>query len=166
MIKSIKDYLYLSGFIPNEWVDRPKSFSKKIEIYDSHIGGYLEYLIEYKRFKKWTCYVNGTESNIENVIDEFDIKRIENLRFIYLIRAENSDTYKIGRTKYLSQRSKDFSVNLPFKTKLISWYIGDKNEETKFHEYFKEKRINGEWFILDSKDVFVFNSFYLKMINK
>jgi hypothetical protein len=72
---------------------------------------------------------------------------------IYLIKSEHG--YKIGKTKNLSQRLSTFGLKLPFPIKLIHALRSNDISrcEWHFHDYFKRKRINGEWFRLTDEDV-------------
>jgi Meiotically up-regulated gene 113 len=74
--------------------------------------------------------------------------------FVYLIQSQ-SGAYKIGRTKNPNDRLKTFNVKLPFEVEFIC-LIETANMhalEAELHEQFSDKRVNGEWFNLNSDDV-------------
>ena len=80
---------------------------------------------------------------------------------VYLISSEvgNKILYKIGRTKrkvyerindFRTGNASDFNILYEFKSK---W--GTKVERD-LHKYFKEKKVNGEWFELTLEDLYLF----------
>ncbi|MCR6096897.1 GIY-YIG nuclease family protein [Salipaludibacillus agaradhaerens] len=75
--------------------------------------------------------------------------------YVYLIKEFHSNTYKIGKAVNVENRLKIFNVKLPFKWELIHT-IKCKDyhrAETKAHNIFSTKRVNGEWFDLSDGDV-------------
>jgi hypothetical protein len=76
--------------------------------------------------------------------------------YVYLIRSEHG--YKIGKTKNLNQRLSTFGLKLPFPIELV--HALRSNDITRcewhFHDRFKRKRINGEWFRLTEEDIVFF----------
>lgn len=74
--------------------------------------------------------------------------------YIYLIQSPTGH-YKIGRTKDLHNRLKTFGVQLPFEVEFICVIETDDmyGLERRLHEHFAAKRVNGEWFALDTADV-------------
>jgi|SRR5581483_10697493 len=75
--------------------------------------------------------------------------------YIYLLEAEETGSYKIGRAKDLDNRIKTFEVKLPFETELRhSIKVQDMAcAELALHKKFAGRRINGEWFKLTPEDV-------------
>lgn len=166
-IKLSTEFFYLCGFLPKEYSSKCKDFLYIKEVYDSELQGMIKHKIRVFKDKKWICELNGVvQDNIDKIFEEFNIKKIRDLRFIYLLRAENSHTYKIGRTSYLNFRSKDFKVTLPFNTELVSWFIAKKFTENSLHKFYFLKRINGEWFNLNANDLVYFNSIRNEQKNK
>jgi hypothetical protein len=74
--------------------------------------------------------------------------------FIYLVRAHTGE-HKIGHSVNPGSRIKTFSVQPPFEYKLIHTFFADdmKRAEVALHEKFSNKRIKGEWFLLNSNDI-------------
>lgn len=74
---------------------------------------------------------------------------------MYLIRAVGTGEYKIGMTKNPRDRMETFNVKLPFKIDYVHLIKAqDRFEaEKRLHVQFARKRINGEWFRLDDRDV-------------
>lgn len=83
------------------------------------------------------------------------------LTYIYLIVDENSGLTKIGRSIDPKFREKTLRSEEP-NCKII-WIsdLVEKKQEKVIHNYFKEKRIRGEWFSLTDFDVkFIKENYY------
>lgn len=82
--------------------------------------------------------------------------------YVYLIGSPIFGWYKIGKSITPEVRVTDIGVLLPFKLHVIGvWGAANHHEmERALHEIHKEKRINGEWFEFDKKEVYekVFNA--------
>lgn len=77
---------------------------------------------------------------------------------VYLYKGENY--YKIGRSNNAERRDREIKLQLPFKVNLIHT-IKTSNPakiEKYWHNYFKSKRLNGEWFQLTNSDVALFKA--------
>lgn len=69
---------------------------------------------------------------------------------IYFIEAVGTGMVKIGFTHRSAEtRIKAFATHTPFEIKLLATCPGTKCEEKTFHKMFSEKRVRGEWFLLD-----------------
>lgn len=68
----------------------------------------------------------------------------------YVMYDELSDLYKIGASKNIEFREQTLSSQIP-KIKTILYL--DSNKEKMLHNLFKDKRVRGEWFKLDSDDI-------------
>ena len=77
---------------------------------------------------------------------------------VYLYKAESY--YKIGRTINVERRDREIKLQLPFKAELIHVIetSDPKRTEKYWHDFFKSKRQNGEWFCLLESDVRLFKS--------
>lgn len=87
---------------------------------------------------------------------------------VYVIRIQNTNKYKIGITKNLKRRIKQFSTGNPENIK-IDYFIATeryKTLETELHEKFKTHRISGEWFEFDEVELFKLESELAIMIEK
>lgn len=75
--------------------------------------------------------------------------------FVYLIQQVNGQHFKIGKSKDPDKRMSLFEVKLPFPIERIcAIETDDMNElERELHETFANKRVDGEWFALDTEDV-------------
>lgn len=74
--------------------------------------------------------------------------------YVYLVQSPTG-SYKIGRTKDPDNRMKTFSVKLPFEVDYVCVIeTGDMYAlERNLHQQYATKRVNGEWFMLDTTDV-------------
>jgi predicted GIY-YIG superfamily endonuclease len=74
--------------------------------------------------------------------------------YVYLIQS-STGAYKIGRSKDPNYRIKTFGVLLPFEVEYVT-LIPTNNMyslERAMHSAYASKRLNGEWFALDDRDV-------------
>lgn len=74
--------------------------------------------------------------------------------FVYLLRADNG-IYKIGCTKRPDARIKQLGIQLPYELEVICLLPAQDMRllESKLHERFNERRVNGEWFQLTESDI-------------
>lgn len=75
--------------------------------------------------------------------------------FVYLIQQVNGQHYKIGKSITPDKRMSLFEVKLPFPIERICTIETDDMSglERELHETFANKRVDGEWFALDTEDV-------------
>ena len=66
---------------------------------------------------------------------------------VYLVRAEETNLYKIGYTNgKVKDRVKSMQTGCPHKLSVIIKVHGDIDKERFLHETFSEHRKQGEWF--------------------
>ncbi|MFH2049461.1 MAG: GIY-YIG nuclease family protein [bacterium] len=94
---------------------------------------------------------NQNENDNDNVINSEQI-----IGYVYLLRSEKF--YKIGRTTSLERREYELKIQLPEKPTKIHHIKTDDpvGIEKYWHERFKDRRKNGEWFELTKDDVTAF----------
>ena len=98
-----------------------------------------------------------TSQELEN---SCDVLYNNSMGFCYIIQSEYG--HKIGQTKSLYSRSKTFNVKLPFKWVFVKLFVltDYKRMEIMAHQLLEDKRLNGEWFDLNSKDIELIESLY------
>lgn len=76
------------------------------------------------------------------------------MKFIYLIKCEDSDNYKIGFSSNPEKRLKELQVGHPFKLNIISTYdsIYYNEIENSLHNKYGYTKKTGEWFTLSLED--------------
>ena len=71
---------------------------------------------------------------------------------IYLIKAENTDLYKIGYTDSgVKSRVKALQTGSPHILSVVEWCSGSIKHEQHLHEVFEDNRTHGEWFEFDEE---------------
>lgn len=69
--------------------------------------------------------------------------------YTYIIKMEETNLYKIGKTKNLSARHKQLRVGNPFFPDTFDYLDG--NYESFLHKVFSDFRYKGEWFDIPLK---------------
>jgi len=80
-------------------------------------------------------------------------KKIKKPGYIYLLKS--GGLHKIGRAGNFNQRLKFYKTENPFKTEVITqFYVEDSVKTERFLlDAFKNKKVKGEWFNLNDKDI-------------
>lgn len=73
--------------------------------------------------------------------------------YIYVIKSQYG--YKIGKSRNLQDRTRLFSVKLPFpiSVEMSGWSASYSSKERELHRRFAHKRLEGEWFDLSIEDL-------------
>jgi len=89
-------------------------------------------------------------NEIENL---FDSNKKDNVGEVYLIKSDKF--YRIGRSIDTIRRGREISIQLPETTIMIHKIKTDdpSGVESYWHRRFKDKRMRGDWFNLNSEDV-------------
>jgi hypothetical protein len=109
-------------------------------------------------------FLNATKPDVDIYIDtvmhtphETSIQkkkqRVPKKGYVYLLKAENG--CKIGMSVNPKKRIETLGVKLPFPIDTICTIKTDDmtSLELELHQHFADKRINGEWFNLDTEDI-------------
>jgi predicted GIY-YIG superfamily endonuclease len=79
------------------------------------------------------------------------------MSYIYLIKCEVDETilYKIGFSKNVNQRLKELKTGNPNSLEIVAKFQTKHNRkvESAFHNHYKHKNVNGEWFELLPEEV-------------
>jgi len=93
----------------------------------------------------------------KRLIEDLDLLICKNSKgYVYFVMEFGNQTIKIGKADNPYQRIlKGFGVKIPYRLELLYLLRSDNPLMTErlFHEYFKSKRVNGEWFNLKPEDV-------------
>jgi hypothetical protein len=103
-------------------------------------------------------YQGMSDHEIERYIEYAKNRKTSNSRgrdkngYVYLIKSYD-DFFKIGQA--INPRTRLAGFQMPYKPKIIHTIpVTDMDwSERYLHRKFAHKRVDGEWFVLDSKDV-------------
>jgi len=72
---------------------------------------------------------------------------------VYVLKSKYG--YKVGRTNNIPARMRAFGVLLPFiyTIELCAWFDDAVVAERRYHDLFRDKRLQGEWFELEEQDI-------------
>lgn len=102
-----------------------------------------------KRMRIAKQYEKASKVGSYKYKDIFSANGIDKQQYLYVIRPENSNKVKIGISKNPAKRlnalqtanAEKLYISQVLKTNDLA-----VNEESRLHRYFKERRLNGEWF--------------------
>lgn len=118
-----------------------------------------------KQLKAW-CESHGHSPDVvaicqslplpEPPAEPVRVRREEALGSVYLLKSGRY--YKIGRTNAVGRRERELSIQLPEKARLVHDITTDDPSgiEAYWHNRFRERRKNGEWFELTADDIGAF----------
>jgi len=75
-----------------------------------------------------------------------DVTKEYSLPVVYLVHAEGTDLYKIGKAVDVGKRIADLQTSSPHKLRVLAVVKGTK--EKSLHARYKQFRQHGEWFCL------------------
>ena len=105
-------------------------------------------------FYEWFCsYMERKRTEEQKAIEINQFSQRNYPGYIYVIKSNN--LFKIGRTKNIKERIKDYKTQNPFEIEVIfKKKVNDYvKAENKLLEKFKNKKKKGEWFELTEKDI-------------
>lgn len=98
--------------------------------------------------------------NVYHYINAETIDDVMQYGYMYIIKNNDTNLYKIGTTFLVRNRFKQLQTQTGCQLELIFLFafenLYDENckiAESYFHKYFKDKRKNGEWFDLSARDL-------------
>lgn len=116
--------------------------------------------------------VDLTETGLESVageigkpIEEHGVFKIAKpsrrprVGYVYLVWSQHG--FKIGKSVNVKQRTKLFSVKLPFDIRVEHYakFSDYTQAEQTLHQHFHSQRLDGEWFELSAADISLIKSF-------
>jgi hypothetical protein len=75
------------------------------------------------------------------------------LRFVYLMRRASDQAVKIGTSRSPENRRPDVAYECGCEVTLLGAVPGGYTVESYLHEFYADKRLDGEWFALAADDV-------------
>ena len=114
----------------------------------------LEYSRKNIKYQAGTIILQSGIDAIKSIENKTEINS-EN-GYVYLIKF--GDEYKIGSSNDVERRFREIKTQMPYEGKIIHTInTGDPDGiELYWHNYFKDKRLKGEWFKLSLKDISYF----------
>jgi hypothetical protein len=119
-------------------------------------------LLEFCRNREeYQCLVPLCESYAPRVQQETQPQAGDDtttMGYVYLIKMNGHKYYKIGMTNCVGRRAYELDLQLPEHTELVHVIATDDPAgiEAYWHNRFKDKNTNGEWFALDAADIAAF----------
>ena len=81
-------------------------------------------------------------------VNRENFKLPHNRNYVYIIKAEHGNFYKIGRSQDPNSRLHDLQTSNYSKLELVAVFncLDSNRLESEAHKLFKEKKMRGEWF--------------------
>ncbi len=142
-LKANSDSTFPSHNVFNR-IGKKSALAKKVMLYCQEKDGYND-IIEICKPIAETSQSNPSTSD-ENLI----------IGFVYLLKSGRF--YKIGRTNAIGRREYELGIQLPDKATTVHSIKTDDpvGIESYWHERFRDRRRNGEWFELTNEDITAF----------
>ena len=168
MISKIAEFARMIGHIPT----KPESKMRKLEDNEfpnittirRRLGTKAEMIAKIKDF----CIAKGGWEDVLSYCEKA-IAKLPNTKLtdtgndtyqgtghVYMLKHDK--VHKIGRSTDASRRHKDIRVQMPYKTEEVHVIETDDTVgiEAYWHNRFKDKRLEGEWFKLSAADIRAF----------
>ncbi|WP_066061426.1 GIY-YIG nuclease family protein [Neobacillus soli] len=123
---------------------------------DEEIYNIIQYLNQLLHIQKHHLTKNEREQKAA-ILNNYNLY-IQKLGYgyVYFVKENTKGAIKIGKAKDPYDRIVNgFGVKIPFELEVVylikTW--NDTKLESAFHDIFKNKRVNGEWFSLNEEDI-------------
>lgn len=90
----------------------------------------------------------------EGIAEPREVLRNDRSGFVYVLHSNG--LYKIGHSKYVDKRIEQISPVMPYPVELVIAFAADDRYalEGELHQRYASKRLRGEWFALNSQDLY------------
>ena len=142
---------------------------KKFRLYRSDNGQFnkdMDDLIAAGFIKKVYSGASQRKKNIYRICNDWvNGKSVEKPSSGYVYLVKMGEHYKIGISKQPSLRLKEFTLlPYPLEKICIKKVNNYKNCEEELHKIFAKKRVRGEWFSLEEKDIAFIKDYLQKRV--
>lgn len=72
---------------------------------------------------------------------------------VYLVRASESDCYKIGHAVNVRNRVRELQTGCPHDLELVAFWRGGRGVEKRLHRRYEDQHRRGEWYEFSSEEV-------------
>jgi hypothetical protein len=130
-------------------------FGKKSEL-ASTVSAYCDTKLGYSDIKEICSLIINEDDNHQDLNDvNPEISSIK-LGFVYLLQHDK--VYKIGKSIDITRRYKEIKLQMPYHMDEIHVIETDDPSgiEAYWHNRFRDKRLEGEWFKLSAEDIKIF----------
>ncbi|WP_197246395.1 GIY-YIG nuclease family protein [Cytobacillus firmus] len=138
----------------NKEIDRLMNpFWKRL--YSTNIYGQIDFAENEKEVREHPKFKSGIPKQFQFRQKKKSSLKQYNGGCVYLIREMEQGRIKIGKSKSIENRLKHFGIALPFRIEEV-YFIATRNYdelEQVLHKKYAHKRVNGEWFDLNDKDI-------------
>lgn len=133
----------------------PKTFSTRWGGKGEIVKQVAEFCRTREEYKSIAQLCEAYTPKSENACDRVG-KNANEFGFVYLVKSGRF--YKIGRSNAAGRREYELGIQLPEQAKTVHAIRTDDpvGIEAYWHTRFGAKRMNGEWFALDSSDITAF----------
>jgi hypothetical protein len=99
-------------------------------------------------------------NSIKHQVDKEQKTKPLNKGYVYILKKEGQNVYKIGRSIDYLTRINRLEVKLPFSVVPLMVFFSEqhKKAEDALHKFFLHKRLKGEWFELTQSDIDMFDN--------
>jgi hypothetical protein len=117
------------------------------------IGKLISYCNTNSEFRKVLSLIQGESFTSHEINQEVDVSENKNIGYVYLIQF--GDEYKIGTSNNVERRFRELKTQMPYEGEILHTITTGDPEgiEAYWHNYYKEKRLKGEWFNLSQADI-------------
>lgn len=150
--------LLLSDFTNKHFTFERKKWLVEFNIYNSDNGQFNKDIKDLEDFGFIEKVFSGKKNRTANIYKlsekwkEISVSKIENDGYVYLVKLDKY--YKIGVSISPDSRLQEFTL-LPYPLEYIciEKVNNFKQVEKDLHKLYSQKRVRGEWFLLQQSDI-------------